>query len=160
MLSHTGILWQYLGNFILYTLLAIGMIYGAYWLMHKHGGNLLNMTKKQNPHAPTKLEIESTLALEARKNLYVVKAGHERFLLATTMEGTQFLSKLENPALEADTVEDIAPSGDLSKAILSTLQGNSIQETVGIAPTGTREKLGTRFMQSVQWLMSSRTKLS
>ena len=141
-----GTLWHYLGSFILYTLLAIGFIYVAYWYARRHSGQwLLRHGKRPAAEAP-RLEVESTLTLEARKNLYVIRSGGERFLIATSMEGTQFLSRLE-PAEAAAPVEanfpatrtgpmqaqstdrgpvglteEPAPKGDLSQAILCALE--------------------------------------
>src|ERR1044072_1229538 len=97
MLHHTGTLWQHLGSFILYTLFAIGMIYAAYYYARKHSGNLLGgLGEKIIPGGKMKLEVESSLSLEPRKTLYVVRAGAELFLLSPSMEGTQFLSRLES----------------------------------------------------------------
>lgn len=42
------------------------------------------------------LKIESRLNIEPRKNLYVVKAGYERFLISSGIEGCQFMAKIEN----------------------------------------------------------------
>lgn len=85
---------RYLGSFIF----AIAVIYALYFCLKKNPKlltpNLLTLTGKRLPFKQS-LQIESVLTLEARKNLYVVRAGNERFLLATSMEGTQFLSKLE-----------------------------------------------------------------
>src|SRR5262249_42959742 len=113
-MGHPATLWQYLASFILYTLFAIGLIYLAYWYLRKNGGGLVPMGRK-NGNGPLKLEVESTLVLEARKNLYVVRSGNERFLIATSMEGTQFLSRLDTTAgAEAPVaVADKPASGEL-----------------------------------------------
>ena len=42
------------------------------------------------------LEVETALALEARKMLYVLRAGEEKILIATDAEKTTFLTKLED----------------------------------------------------------------
>lgn len=97
---------RYLGSFIF----AIALIYALYFCLKKNPKlltpNLLTLSGKRLPFKQS-LEIESVLTLEARKNLYVVRAGNERFLLATSMEGTQFLSKLEaSPEAVSETVTE------------------------------------------------------
>jgi hypothetical protein len=165
-MEHSGSLLHYLGSFILYTLLAIGVIYAVYCYARKHSGNLfLGMKKASDPKA--RLEIESVLALEARKNLYVVRSGHERFLVATSMEGTQFLSRLEStgapavaepiqqtpPVLQEATVQPPWYTRPEEPATLP-----SEPEKSGATKPG--EGFGARFVQSLQWLVASRTKLS
>lgn len=93
MIPNGGGLWHYLGSFMFYTLAAIGLLYAAYWQIKKNPG-LLTFSKN-GISSKESLQVESFLALEARKNLYVIKAGNERFLLSTSPEGTQFLSRLE-----------------------------------------------------------------
>lgn len=94
---------RYLGSFIF----AIGVIYALYYLIKKNP-TLLSISKNRVPFKQG-LQVESYLPLEARKNLYIVRAGQERFLLATSLEGTQFLSKLEqSETVETATVENPA----------------------------------------------------
>lgn len=150
-------IWHYLGSFILYTLVAIGFIYAAYWYARKNSGNLLGGARKPvNPK--TKLEIESVLALEVRKNLYVVRSGNERFLIATSMEGTQFLSRLETTAMPV--IQEV-PSESAEIPVEGTVAPpwySRPEETPD--ETAAKGTFGSRFMQSVQWLISSRTKLT
>ncbi len=96
MLSHTGTLWQYLGSFILYTLLAIGLIYAVFCFTRSRAGSFLGLGTPVIKGRRAKLQIESILGLEPRKNLYVVRAGHERFLLATSIEETKLISRLDS----------------------------------------------------------------
>lgn len=161
MLSHTGTLWQYLGSFILYTLFAIGMIYAAYWYMRKNGAGLL---AKKPTMAGRKLEIESVLSLEARKNLYVVKSGSERFLIATSMDGTQFLSRLESTGSPAAVETPAAiPAGTMT---LDTAAPQSApwyqtpepETETASKPAGLGGRLMKNMGQSMQWLIASRTK--
>ncbi|MBX2861311.1 MAG: flagellar biosynthetic protein FliO [Vampirovibrio sp.] len=89
-------------QFCVYTLLCIGLLYLVYFYLKRHP-KLLNQAiqlslpmtggKKNLPSHQT-LIVESSLCLEVRKNLYVLKTGHERFLIATSPEGTTCLSKL------------------------------------------------------------------
>jgi len=42
------------------------------------------------------LAVEDVISLNMRKQLYVIRAGEEKFLIASDAERTTFLSKLEN----------------------------------------------------------------
>ena len=161
-MTHSGTLWHYLGSFILYTLLAIGFIYAAYWAARKHSGNLIPAITK-NSRSKTRLEVESRLTLEARKNLYVIRSGHERFLVATSADGTQLLSRLEtdealkNTVIQSQTEQDpiigpAEPSPWYTHTTENTGSGTSTQGALD------GNGLGSRFMQSVQWLLSARVK--
>ncbi len=119
-----SLLWQYIGSFTLYTLLAIGAIYAAFLYLKKHprlldtlqqrqqtrqkkGGSpaLMHFLQKslhlkqqpalQSAQPGGGLAIESTLPLELQRTLYVIRAGRERFLIATSDQGTQLLARLE-----------------------------------------------------------------
>ncbi len=152
MLSHTGTLWQYLGSFVFYTLATVGVIYGVYWYTRKNAGAAAAVAAAKAEEGQIKLELESTLALEPNKNLYVVRNGVERFLLVTSAEGTQLLSRLDNvPAPVEEVVAE--PVVDLPLApkpwYATEPPPAIIQRKIGF---------GERFVQSVQWLVASRTK--
>jgi flagellar biogenesis protein FliO len=158
MLSHTGTLGQYLGLFVLYTMLAIGLIYGAYWVLRKRGGILPKTAQKPEGPLPTPLLIESTLALEPRKTLYVIKAGHERFLVASTLEQTQLLSKLEaEPAAEVSFAAVEAPAGEPQVALPWFATPPDAKPTPELPSS--KVGFGARFLQSLQWLAASRIKV-
>ena len=60
------------------------------------------------------LGVEDVMSLTPRKNLYVVRAGNERFLIASDMERTTLISKLENntqdeniPVINTPSVDDL-----------------------------------------------------
>jgi len=154
MLSHTGTLWHYLGSFVFYTLATVGVIYGVYWYTRKNAGAAAAAAAAKAEEGQIKLELESTLALEPNKNLYVVRNGVERFLLVTSAEGTQLLSRLDNvPAPPEEVVAVAEPVVDLPLApkpwYATEPPPAIIQRKLG---------LGARFVQSVQWLVASRTK--
>ncbi|MBY0404748.1 MAG: hypothetical protein K2X66_12680 [Cyanobacteria bacterium] len=91
---------RFIGSF----LFVIALLYGAYFYLKKNP-KLLNFSHSRVP-SKKGLQIESVLHLEARKNIYVIKSGKERFMIATSLEGTQFLSKLEE---EEETVVETSP---------------------------------------------------
>lgn len=162
MLSHTGSLWHYLGSFVGYTLLAIGLIYGAYWFLRKQPNNWLTGTAFQKTGDAKKalLEVEANLALEPRKNLYVVRAGQDRFLISTTMEQTQCLAKLTEEN-ELSTLPVSAAFGEIKtespeeKVTLPWFAKDAFEEAPNRRNVS-KPGLGARLAQSVQWLLETR----
>lgn len=165
MLSHTGTLWHYLGSFVLYTLLAIGMIYAAYWYARRHSGGLLGLGAKSATNPASHLAIESSLTLDPRKSIHIVRAGHERFLIATTLEGTQLLSRLEPaPVPESPVVQSaVAPESELKATEVVLPFAGPEPGLVSKAPQmatapfkSAATRMGARMVQSVQWLLAAR----
>lgn len=77
----------YFLNFIVYTAAMTGVIFIA-----------MLVYKKMFCGADVKskfLNIEDTMAIAPRKKLYVVRAGEERFLIASDAERTTLISKLK-----------------------------------------------------------------
>lgn len=107
----------YLVNFSVYTLAMIGVMFIGFVIAKKSmSSNCFSGYKNQF------LKIDSCLNLEPRKNLYVVKAGLERFLISTDAEKTQFLTKLETanlPSIEECEPKIDHPSFDLNIPILN-----------------------------------------
>ncbi|MCE3235193.1 MAG: hypothetical protein K0Q50_1373 [Vampirovibrio sp.] len=152
MLSHTGTLWQYLGSFVLYTLATVGIIYGVYWYTRRTSGGSAAAAAAPAEEGQPKLELESTLALEPTKNLYVIRSGNERFLLATTAEGTQLLSRLDNVPTEVTaTVPEVTEE---APATPKPWYASEPPAVLARPNAGFKQ----RFVQSVQWLVSSRLK--
>lgn len=79
----------YMTGFLVYMLAMLGVIF-IITVVAKKSFNL-STGKRINSF----LKVESRLNLEPRKNLYVVKAGKERFLVSTGAEGCQFMTKIE-----------------------------------------------------------------
>lgn len=152
MLSHTGTLWQYLGSFVLYTLGAVGLMYGAYWYARR---SIAATSPTAPAEAPNAMVLESSLSLEPQKTLYIVRIGEERFLMATTAEGLQLLSKLEKetPLVPEVDIPVVQETPRLEPWYASAGQ----QVTLPVLPRRT-ESFGSRFIKSVQWLVSSRMK--
>ena len=76
----------YLLNFIVYATAMIGVIFVAVFVYKKFSYN--SVSKSQF------LNVEDCISLAPRKNLYVVRAGKERFLVASDAERTTLISKL------------------------------------------------------------------
>lgn len=79
----------YLVNFAVYTMAMIGLIFFALMLYKKFalGGDC---SKKSGF-----LSVEESISIAPRKNLYVVRAGNERFLIAGDVDKTTLISKLD-----------------------------------------------------------------
>ena len=79
----------YIANFTVYTMAMVGLIFFALLTYKKFFcGN--SFGRKSDF-----LSIEETISLAPRKNLYVVKAGNERFLVASDSDRTSLISKLD-----------------------------------------------------------------
>jgi len=80
----------YIVNFAVYTMAMLGLIFFAMMIYQKVSQNGGFGIQKSNF-----LDIEETLSMGPRKALYVVRAGSERFLLASDMDKTSFIAKLD-----------------------------------------------------------------
>lgn len=79
----------YLINFSVYTTAMIGVLFLALFTFKKFSNACFS--KKS-----TMLSVEDTMKLSARKTLYVVKANNERFLIASDIDKTSLISKLDD----------------------------------------------------------------
>ncbi len=76
----------YLLNFIVYTAAMIGIIFLAVFVYKKFSLTTSSKSKFLN--------VEECISLAPRKELYVVRAGNERFLVASDVGRTTLISKL------------------------------------------------------------------
>lgn len=80
----------YFGQFIVYTIAMLGIIFAALFVYKKvtdgtgFGGR------------SDFLNVEDSISLSPRKSLYVIRAGHERFLVAADLDRTALISKLDD----------------------------------------------------------------
>lgn len=81
---------SYIANFTVYTMAMLGLIFFAIFVYKKfmEGG----LSSKNSKY----LSIEETMPINPRKSLLIVRAGNERFLIASDMDRTTLLSKLDN----------------------------------------------------------------
>ena len=96
----------YLVNFMIYTLAMVGLIFLALFIYKKTA--VMPGGKSRSKF----LGVEDVMSLTPRKNLYVVRAGNERFLIASDMERTTLISKLENNSQEENIPVINTPSVD------------------------------------------------
>lgn len=78
----------YLVNFSIYTMAMIGLIFFALMIYKKFSGDGI-LSKKSGF-----LSVEESINIAPRKNLYVIRAGEERFLIAGDVDKTTLISKL------------------------------------------------------------------
>lgn len=95
----------YLLNFIVYTTAMIGIIFLAVIVYKKFSYNSISKSKILN--------VEDCISLAPRKHLYVVRAGKERFLIASDAERTSFIAKLDENITK--TVDDLPAIVDFQK---------------------------------------------
>lgn len=78
----------YVFNFVIYALAMVGLIILAVVTYQKTLG-----TASSNRDA---LSIDEKLSLNPRKTLYIVKAGKEKFLIASDLDRTSLIAKLDD----------------------------------------------------------------
>lgn len=78
----------YVANFTVYTMAMIGLICFAIFVYKKLTDGTMSKSKTQF------LSIEDSMSLSPRKTLHVVRAGNEKFLIASDVERTTLISKL------------------------------------------------------------------
>lgn len=76
----------YITGFIVYTAAMIGVIFLAVFVYSKFSFKSSSKSKFLN--------VEDCINLAPRKNLYVIRAGNEKFLIASDAERTSLISKL------------------------------------------------------------------
>ncbi len=86
----------YLINFIVYTAAMVGIIFLALFVYKKFSYCSVSKSKF--------LDIEDCIGLGPRKNLYVIRAGRERFLVASDVDKTSLISKLDIKTKDVDAV--------------------------------------------------------
>lgn len=79
----------YLVNFSLYTLAMVGIIFCALFVFKAV------MSGKGFSRKSEFLKVEETMNLSPRKTLYVIKAGEEKFLVASDIDRTSLIAKLD-----------------------------------------------------------------
>ena len=81
---------HYILSFTVYTLAMTGLIFFALFVYKKVVQG--NISSKNS----TILSVEETMSISPRKTLMIVKAGEERFLIASDVDKTTLISKLSN----------------------------------------------------------------
>ena len=82
---------EYLISFVTYTFAVSGLLILALCIYKKFTTTIQKGSKSDF------LRLEHRLDLSARKSIYVIRAGSERFLIASDIDRTSFLAKLNPP---------------------------------------------------------------
>jgi flagellar biogenesis protein FliO len=92
----------YLVNFAVYTMAMTGLIFFALMVYKKCScvGNIKTSKSKM-------LSIEETITIAPRKTLYVVRAGQEKFLIASDVDKTSLISKLDANVSDKKSITDV-----------------------------------------------------
>ncbi|MCM1009948.1 MAG: flagellar biosynthetic protein FliO [Fusobacterium sp.] len=85
---------SYLLTFTVYTTAMVGVIFLALFAYKKFS------VQNNRVSESNFLEIEDCVTIGVRKQLYVVRAGEEKFLIASDAERTTFLSKLNSETVQ------------------------------------------------------------
>ena len=86
----------FIANFTVYTMAMTGLIFFAFFVYKKFFCGSAYGNKSGF------LGVEDCINLAPRKNLYVVRAGNERFLVASDVDRTSLISKLDERPRRAD----------------------------------------------------------
>lgn len=87
---------EFIMGFTVYTLGIIGLLFIGFFVAKY----LINNTGKNLHKQKNFLKVEQAIGLEARKTIYVLKAGKQKFLVATTPDSVCFLSELDKDNLQ------------------------------------------------------------
>lgn len=118
----------YIVHFTVYTMAMVGLIFFAVYVYKKiANGSLCSKNAKF-------LSIEDSMSLSPRKSIHVIRAGNEKFLIASDVDRTTLLAKLEwkkapNDINNSDRFRELPPA----ETILDDIK----QET-----TDTERKIG------------------
>ena len=91
---------HYILSFTVYTLAMSGLIFFALFVYKKVTQGNIGLKNSKI------LSVEETMSISPRKSLMIVKAGEERFLIASDIDKTTLISKLGN---EQKTIDKVIP---------------------------------------------------
>lgn len=139
----------YITNFIVYTLAMVGVIVVAL-LVFK------NATTIGGGKASKYLKIIDSMSLGQRKNLYIVSAGKEQFLIAGDVNNTCLISKLEGLSeIKNDKLNDIIAKQTSFQETLNSLPKTEFMDksNIGIKSSMLREKTSGSVMKNIAEIM-------
>lgn len=109
----------YMVNFIVYTIAMVGIIFLAVFVYKKFSFTTGSKSKFLN--------VEDCISVGPRKEIFVVRAGNERFLVASDVGRTSLISKLDGNSSYVPEVQNIAENQVNENSILrpKNVQTNS-----------------------------------
>ena len=129
----------YLVNFIVYTAAMVGIIFLAVFVYKKFSYCSTSRSKFLN--------VEECISLGPRKELFVVRAGQERFLVASDVGRTSLISKLDDNSL----VQKNEVVSSSSSSILKTNTNCSVDDlpTIVDFPRGQRATVQKKVFKNI-----------
>ena len=100
----------YMVNFIVYTIAMVGIIFLAVFVYKKFSFTTGSKSKFLN--------VEDCISVGPRKEIFVVRAGNERFLVASDVGRTSLISKLDGNSSYIPEVQNIAENQVNESSIL------------------------------------------
>ena len=114
----------YVINFAVYTMAMIGLIFFALMVYKKSVGIVGSNKSKRG-----KLEIEETMTIAPRKTLYVIRAGNERFLIASDADKTSLISKLaDRDEIHPDTFTAVSENFEEDEPLIPEERFNELKK--------------------------------
>lgn len=97
----------YIANFTVYTMAMIGLICFAVFVYKKFTDG--TMRSGENKF----LSVEDSMSLSPRKTLHIVRAGGEKFLIASDVDRTTLISKLNANGEKQSFLQSAVPAVDV-----------------------------------------------
>lgn len=118
----------YILNFLVYTMAMVGVIYASLMIFKR------TMTQNNQNSNNNSLKIESSLNIGPRKTLHVIKVDGERFLIASDIQNTTFLSKLNDnkKELNFEKEKNIKPQKKMFMDELNELRKYDKKESISV----------------------------
>lgn len=119
----------YVINFTVYTMAMIGLICFAVFVYKKITDGAFRSRNTKY------LSVEETMSLTPRKTLHVVRAGNEKFLIASDVDRTTLIAKLaDDKARKVKASEEVAntPVAEVIKEDTVAVKDEPVRETAGL----------------------------
>lgn len=118
----------YVANFMVYTMAMIGLICFAVFVYKKIMDGSLG--KRRTNY----IEIEDTLNLNPRKTLHVVRAGNEKFLIASDIDRTTLISRLNGNITYLPEMDEYQDSRQSFRNAMDYVAQKQMEVNNGIKP--------------------------
>ena len=134
----------YITNFIVYTLAMVGVIVVAL-LVFK------NATSVGGGKTSKYLKIIDSIPLGQRKSMFIISTGKEQFLVASDVNNTSLISKIENvSSVSTETLNNIQPGKSSFSETLGNLSKQSYidKKDIGIKSSALNKKTSNSVIKN------------
>lgn len=122
----------YMINFIVYTIAMVGIIFLAVFVYKKF--SFCAGTKSKF------LNVEDCISIGPRKELFVVRAGNERFLVASDVGRTSLISKLNSNSNYVEEVKEFQNFKEVKEVAQASYNQSRVNNPKSILNTPKREQ--------------------